>query len=101
MNSCGQLNLFEPAMLKSDFLVADSPREAFYCLRLEYYSYDQSYRVKKESGIKTTITLDRRVWRFGNFDDAAKYYERIIKDKTNPARKSPRKYSRILDMLME
>jgi hypothetical protein len=39
--------------------------------------------------------LDRRYWPFEVLQDAEKLYEKRIREKTNPVRKSPRKYKLI------
>lgn len=51
-----------------------------------------SYRVRKESGI-TGRKPDRRAWSYDTFEDAEKEFDRKLKSKTNPFRKSPRKYA--------
>lgn len=84
-----QLDLFTHK-LKSALLVAgDSPRKAFYKIWIEQALDD--YKIVKESGIKDRV-LDRRIWPFTNIQEAEKAYQRRINAKTNPDRKSPRKY---------
>jgi hypothetical protein len=39
--------------------------------------------------------LDKRSWPFENFEEAEKVFNRRIKEKTDPERKSPRKYKLI------
>ncbi len=85
-----QLNLFKPVSIKEVCLIVPhSPGQTFYNIRLEVYG--GKYLVKKESGTRGKI-WDRRLWTFESFDQAKKYFERRIKEKTNRNRKSPRKY---------
>ena len=87
-----QLSLF-PDRLCSAYLVApDSPQKAFYRIWIE--SNACIYKVCKESGAKARI-LDKRSWSFEKLEEAQKMYDRRIKSKTNPDRKSPRKYQLI------
>jgi hypothetical protein len=87
-----QLSLF-PDRLCSAYLVApDSPQKAFYRIWIE--SNACIYNVCKESGAKARI-LDKRSWSFEKLEEAQKMYDRRIKSKTNPDRKSPRKYQLI------
>lgn len=84
-----QLNLFSQK-LKHAFLVArDSPRQAFYRIWIERNVGE--VRIVKESGIRGRV-LDRRSWPAENLEAAQTVYQRRIKAKTNPERKSPRKY---------
>lgn len=84
-----QLKLFEPTICKEVLLVAESPKNAFYRLRLEV-SID-GYMIRKESGSGENV-LDRRKWPFKSRKIAEKEFDRKIKAKTDPDRKSPRKY---------
>lgn len=85
-----QRQLFEPTLIKSASLIApDSPRQAFYNIRL--FAYKNIYTVRKESGAKGK-TWDVRLWKFDSFEKAEKDFERRIKQKTNPNRKSERIY---------
>lgn len=81
-----QLSLFDTGILKSENLTAPhSPRKAIYKIWL--IREPGGFVVKKESGgemKKHTI----RQWFFPSLRQAETYYERKIKDKTNPARKS-------------
>ena len=38
-------------------------------------------------------TLDKRIWKLDDFVKAEKFYSRKVKEKTNPNRKSKRKYT--------
>ena len=88
-----QLHLF-PTVLKFIELEApNSPQKAFYRLRLE--ECQGIYLVIKESGTATNNkVLDRRNWQFNKIEQAIKKYDRILRDKLNPARSSPRKYKK-------
>ena len=86
-----QLSLF-PDRLCSAYLVApDSSKKAY---RIWIESNACIYKVCKESGAKARI-LDKRSWSFEKLEEAQKMYDRRIKSKTNPDRKSPRKYQLI------
>ena len=75
-----QRHLFEPTLIKSASLIAsDSPRQAFYNIRL--FAYKNIYTVRKESGAKGK-TWDVRLWKFDSFEKAEKDFERRIKQKT-------------------
>ena len=78
-----QLKIF-PEIIKSISLIADSPKKAFYNLRLEFLN--NRYRVYKESGALNKI-LDKRIWFCSSIQEAEKLYSRIIKTKTNQKRK--------------
>ncbi len=87
-----QLELFpKSGKIKSvELLALSSPRKAFYTLWLEEHS--GKYLVLKESGSCMSKTRNRLSWAFPTIEAAEEYYERKIKAKTNPVRKSPRKY---------
>ncbi len=85
-----QLNLFTVRVSVAYLEAADSPRKAFYRIWIE--DTDGKIKIVKESGAKGRV-LDRRVWPYQDFQEAEKAYHRRIKAKTNPDRKSPRKYS--------
>jgi len=79
-----------PSPLKKAHLFApESPKQAFYMIWLNQAS--DKFEVLKESGARAVV-LDRRSWEFENLEAAEKFYNRQIKYKTNPSRKSPRKY---------
>ncbi|MDM8515732.1 hypothetical protein QUF76_05995 [Desulfobacterales bacterium HSG16] len=84
-----QIALFQPTTLESVFLRAKSPKNAFYKLWIELFN--GVYTIRKESGCGNTV-YDRRQWEFCDIETALKFYKRRIRDKTNPDRKSPRKY---------
>ena len=70
-------------------LIADSPKKAFYTLRI--VECLGKYSVEKESGAAGHV-LDKRTWPAKNLDAAGKRFNRILKKKIDPGRKSPRKY---------
>jgi hypothetical protein len=84
-----QLNLFESHTIKDAHLVATSPRKAFYRLKLE--SHLGRYVIRKESGTGEKV-LDRRIWMFDSRSIAEKRFGQRVRQKTDPNRKSPRKY---------
>jgi hypothetical protein len=90
-----QLNLFTQKLNSAFLVAADSPRHAFYRIWIE--NTDGKISVVKESGVRGRV-LDRRIWPYADFSKAEKAYQRRIKAKTNPDRKSPRKYRLILDL---
>ena len=76
-------------VIKEVKLEADSPRRAFYVLRLEKIS--GGYLVSKESGGNGRV-FHRQAWFRQSFDEADRFFLRIVKQKTDPGRKSERKY---------
>ncbi len=84
-----QLHLFEPTLLKEARLRSGSPRQAFY--RLSLFSKPGRYEIRKESGAGDRV-MDKRIWRFDQYVRAKKIFDRKIDEKTDPNRKSPRKY---------
>jgi hypothetical protein len=84
-----QLLLF-PEIIQSAVLVADSPRMAFYRLCIEQHQKNM-FCVHKISG-SGNRPLDRRRWCFASRQDAEKRFHRLLGTKTDPNRKSPRKY---------
>lgn len=89
-----QLHLF-PTILKMIELEApDSPKKAFYRLMIEETM--GIWAVVKESGAGGKV-LDRRRWEMASAEKAVQRYERILRDKLNPNRGSPRKYKRRAD----
>lgn len=90
-----QLMLF-PEIIQSAELVADSPRQAFYRLWLEKHL--NMFCVSKVSGTGNR-PLDRRQWCFDSRKEAVKRFQRLLSEKTAPARKSPRKYRPVSSVL--
>jgi hypothetical protein len=89
MLTAKQLSLFPDVIRSAHLLAADSPRKAFYRIWIEANAGLIS--VRKASGIGSKV-LDRRRWPADTLDQAVKMFEKVVADKTNPNRKSPRKY---------
>jgi len=91
---CIQLDLFrdwERVRTEETFLEAsNSSKKAFYHIWIE--KLDEGFIVRKESGVSGKI-LDRKNWWFENYQEAKEYHQKLIREKTNPSRKSPRKYT--------
>lgn len=85
-----QLHLF-PTVLRMIELEADSPKKAFYRLMIE--ECQGAWSVIKESGAAGKV-LDRRRWVMESAEKAVAKYDRILRDKLNPTRGSPRKYKK-------
>jgi len=77
--------------------VSKSLRETFYKIWIE--EQDGLFQVNKASGVGDRV-WDRRAWTFSSLDEAEALFNRRLKQKTNPERKSARKY-RIRDLLPE
>jgi hypothetical protein len=76
--------------LKTAFLVAfDSPKQAFYVLWIE--AGGESFRVCKVSGAKGRI-WHRQAWEFDSLAAAEALFEKRLREKTRPDRRSIRKY---------
>lgn len=86
-----QLEIFGTTVIYNEHLVAESPKQAFYDLFLEYK--DGRYLVRKESGASNKI-LDRRYWHADSHEKAVKMYKQKLRAKLNPNRNSPRIYRR-------
>jgi hypothetical protein len=77
-------------VLKEVVLQADSPKRAFYRLWAEEIGI--GYLVRKESGIEGKVMHAENWWR-DNEQAALDLYERKLRQKTNPNRKHPRRYT--------
>jgi hypothetical protein len=84
-----QISLFPDILCSAYLLAPDSPKSAFYRIWIE--SDDGVFTVCKESGGKDKV-LDQRAWPFDSLEEARKLFDRRVRYKTNPERKSPRKY---------
>ncbi len=89
MQNALQLNLFPEVIESAQLVVQNSPRGTFYRIWIEQNV--GIYSVCKESGTKGKV-LDRRCWPVENFDQAEMLFKKIVKEKTDLNRKSPRKY---------
>lgn len=86
-----QLHLFPSILNQIELEAPDSPRRAFYRLAIE--ECQGIYTVVKESGAGGKV-LDVRRWQYESMNRALKKYDKLLTDKLNPQRKSPRKYKR-------
>lgn len=84
-----QLQIWDPVVLEHAELICDSPKKAFWNIRLE--AQFETFTVIKESGIGDKV-LDMRRWPHDSHDKALKDYRRRLRAKLNPGRKSTRKY---------
>lgn len=89
MKNHEQLNLFTQNLQSAFWVAQDSPSQVFYRIWIENTLSD--IKIVKESGIKARV-LDRRSWPTENLEAAKALFQRRIKAKTNPERRSPRKY---------
>ena len=71
-------------------VVTGTPRQTFYSIWIE--DYYGTFRVLKVSGAQGKV-WDKRVWEFSTLGEAEALFTRRIKEKTDPVRRSPRKYS--------
>jgi len=81
-----------PKVLKNAHLVVlNTPRKTFYSIRIEE-CHGGMFQVLKVSGALGKV-WDKRTWEFSTLDEAEALFTRRIKEKTDPERRSPRKYS--------
>ena len=71
-------------------LVAASTKGAWYELYL--VGIPHGFLIEKHSGVSNSPGRQKETWFRRNLVDAENKYFKIIKDKLNPERKSPRKY---------
>ena len=86
-----QTHLFEEVILEQK-LIADSPKRAFYVLRL--IELNGVYSIEKLSGASGKI-LDQRRWVQKDYKSAKNKFDNILKTKLNRGRKSPRIYRKV------
>jgi len=87
-----------PKVVKNVHLVvSNTPRQTFYSIWIE--EHHGTFRVHKASGAQGRV-WDERVWEFASLDEAERLFNRRVKEKTDPNRRSPRKY-RIKHLLPE
>jgi len=77
-------------ILERTSLRAKSPKNAFYNLAI--IKIRDGYLVKKESGAGTRV-LHKEAWFRETYEEAIRLYQKILREKTNPKRRSPRKYT--------
>lgn len=82
-------------LISSTKLKAKSPRNAFY--HLSIFRITDGYIIKKESGAGEKV-LHTETWYRESWEEALKLYSRILREKTNPERRSPRKYQIISEL---
>jgi len=75
--------------IKEVYLKADSPREAFYVLSIKKIT--DGYLVCKQSGAKGKV-YHKEAWFRETLEDAESLFKKKILKKTDPNRKSIRKY---------
>lgn len=92
MNKPEQMNIFTRKIRFALLVAFDSPRQAFYRIWIE--SDLDNFKIVKESGVKGR-RLDKRIWPADSLETAQKIFTQRIRSKTNPDRKSPRKYKLI------
>lgn len=85
-----QLSLF-PTIIKSADLIADSPKKAFYRIRIEEEL--GRYEVIKESGANDKV-LDCRRWEAATLEKAEQFFDQKIKQKQKAGRKRRYKLER-------
>lgn len=76
-------------ILRQIYLIADSPRKAWWQLSIEECL--GNYFLIKRSGIKSGL-LDQRKWGVENYEKCLKLFDKKVKSKLNPNRKSKRIY---------
>lgn len=85
-----QLKAFTVRPYKIAYLVApESRRQAFYTIWIE--TFEEGFRVCKESGGLGKV-WQHRTWEFASLQDAEKLFQKRVKEKINPERRSARKY---------
>ena len=77
-------------VLQRTRLVADSAKGAWYELYL--VGIPHGYLIEKHSGISSGHGRQKEIWFRRDLADAERKYSKIISDKLNPQRRSPRKY---------
>ena len=90
-----QLSLF-PETIKSAYLEAESPKKAFYDIRIEWNA--GFFTVVKRSGLANDRVLDKRKWTFNDYVSAEKRFKKKLREKINPRSRRKRIYN-IIDYL--
>ena len=73
-------------VIREALLRADSPKEAFYRIRVEVLPARIGYVLRKESGSGKHVS-HREAWFRDSLKEAINFYEAKIKQKTTPGRK--------------
>ncbi|MDY0279030.1 MAG: hypothetical protein RBR35_00545 [Salinivirgaceae bacterium] len=80
-----------PKVVKNAHLVvSDTPRQTFYSIWIEEDC--GTFRVHKVSGARGRV-WDKRMWEFVSLGEAERLFNRRVREKTDPNRRSPRKYT--------
>ncbi|GKT10455.1 hypothetical protein [Desulforhabdus sp. TSK] len=80
-----------PKVVKNAHLVVfDTLRQTFYSIWIKEHC--GKYRVRKASAARGRV-WDERTWEFVSLDEAERFFNRRIREKTDPKRRSPRKYT--------
>ncbi|GAB6909383.1 hypothetical protein JCM12296A_52270 [Desulfosarcina cetonica] len=87
-----QLSIFPEEIDTANLVAQREGRDVFYRIWIEAHGRD-GFLVFKESGVNGSVR-DRRTWSFTDRANAEKFMNSKVKAKTNPDRKSPRKYTR-------
>lgn len=90
-----QISLFPEIICSAYLMATESPRSAFYRIWIEANA--GLFMVCKESGGNDRV-IDQRAWSFDSLEDARKLFDRKVKSKSNPDRKSPRKYTSVYNI---
>jgi hypothetical protein len=90
-----QLSLFPEIICTACLVATEGPRIAFYRIWIEADA--RIFTVRKESGVRDRV-LDKRTWPFDTLDDARKLFDRRVKSKTKPQRKSSRIYTLVYNI---
>ena len=85
-----QLDFRLKVLKDAHLVVPNTQRKTFYSIRIEEFC--GMFRVRKISGAMGKV-WDKRTWEFATLDEAEKLFSQRIKEKTDPDRNSPRKYS--------
>lgn len=90
-----QLSLFPEIICAAYMVATESPKSAFYRIWIEADA--GAFAVIKESGIRDRV-LDKRAWPFDTLEGARELFDRRVRSKTNPERKSPRIYTLVYNV---
>ena len=72
--------------MREAILKSDTPRNAYYRIRIEELAHGQGYVVRKQSGVGDRIK-NTEAWYRDGFEAALKWYEAKIKLQTDTGRK--------------
>ena len=86
-----QLSLF-PTTIKSVYLEADSPKKAFYAIKI--VENMGSYSIVKKSGCNGKV-MHSQSWVANSYSEAIKFFEKKLREKTKKGRKRTYTYRRV------